>query len=106
MRSDVVFNDAGLIKGVNLEWAFDDGYTQMALDGLDTNGDSVYSLDELAELTSENIASLKDYEFFTVMRSNGEKQAIGEVTEYGQIWSNEKLSLYFHVPLKTPVSPS
>ena len=105
MRSDVVFNDAGLIKGVNLEWSFDDGYTQMALDGLDTNGDSVYSQDELAPLTRENIASLKDYEFFTVMRSNGEKQPIGEVTEYGQIWSNEKLSLYFHVPLKTPVDP-
>ena len=105
MSSDVVFNDAGLINGINLEWSFDDGYTEMALDGLDTNGDGVYSQDELAELTKENIASLKDYEFFTVMRSNGEKQAIGEVTEYGQIWSNEKLSLHFNVPLKTPVDP-
>ena len=47
MRSDVVFNDAGLITAVNVEWTFDDGYTQMALDGLDSNGDSVYSQDEL-----------------------------------------------------------
>ena len=105
MRSDVVFNGDGLIKGINLEWAFDDGYTQMALDGLDTNGDGVYSQDELAPLTRENIASLKDYEFFTVMRVAGKKQEIGEVTEYGQIWSNGKLALHFHVPLKTPVDP-
>jgi hypothetical protein len=29
---------------------------------------------ELAPLTKENIASLKDYEYFTVMRANGEQQ--------------------------------
>jgi ABC-type uncharacterized transport system substrate-binding protein len=105
MRSDVVFNGDGLIRGINLEWSFDDGYTQMALDGLDTNGDGVYSQDELALLTKENIASLKDYEFFTVLRVAGEKQEIGAVTDYGQIWSNGKLALHFHVPLKTPVDP-
>lgn len=105
MQSDVVFNDQGLIQGVNLTWSFDDGYTQMALDGLDTNGDGVYSQSELDPLTKENIASLKDYEFFTVMRLNGEKQEIGEVGEYGQIWSNNKLELHFQVPLKTPADP-
>ncbi len=43
MRSDIVFTDDGLIKGINLEWTFDDDYTKMALDGLDSNGDGVYS---------------------------------------------------------------
>jgi ABC-type uncharacterized transport system substrate-binding protein len=106
MRSDIVFTDDGLIKGVNLEWTFDDAYTQMALDGLDADGDGVYSQAEIEPLTKENIASLKDYGYFTVMRFGGEKQAIGEVTEFGQIWSNDKLSLHFHVPLKTPVDPA
>lgn len=105
MRSDIVFTDDGLIKGINLEWSFDDSYTQMALDGLDGNGDGVYSQSELEPLTRENIASLKDYEFFTVMRVDGQKQAIGEVTEYGQIWSNDRLALHFQVPLKKPVDP-
>jgi ABC-type uncharacterized transport system substrate-binding protein len=106
MRSDIVFTDDGLIKGVNLEWTFDDAYTQMALDGLDADGDGVYSQAEIEPLTKENIASLKDYGYFTVMRFGGDKQAIGEVTEFGQIWSNDKLSLHFHVPLKTPVDPA
>ena len=74
MRSDVVFNDQGLITGLNLMWTFDDAYAQIALDGLDTNGDGVYSQAELEPLTKENIESLKDYDFFTVMRFNGEKQ--------------------------------
>ena len=105
MRSDVVVTGDGLIKGLNLEWTFDDNYAQMAMDGLDTNGDGVFSQSELDPLTKENIASLKEYEYFTVMRVAGEKQEIGEVTEFGQIWSNGKLALYFHVPLKAPADP-
>jgi ABC-type uncharacterized transport system substrate-binding protein len=106
MRSDVVFNDQGLITAMNLMWTFDDGYAQMALDGLDTNRDGVYSPSELDPLTKENIASLKDYGFFTVMRYNGAKQALGEVTEFGQIYSNDKLQLHLQVPLATPVDPT
>jgi ABC-type uncharacterized transport system substrate-binding protein len=106
MRSDVVFNEQGLIQGLNVIWTFDDNYTQMALDGLDTNGDGVYSQSEIEPLTKENINSLKDYGFFTVMRFNGEKQEIGEVTEFGQIWSNDKLQLHFQVPMKAPVDPT
>jgi ABC-type uncharacterized transport system substrate-binding protein len=106
MRSDVVFDDQGQITAMNLMWTFDDAYAQMAIDGLDTNGDGVYSTSELDPLTKENIASLKDYEFFTVMRFNGQKQALGEVTEFGQIWSNDKLQLHMRVPLQTPVDPT
>ena len=106
MRSDVVFNDQGQVTALNLMWTFDDAYAQMALDGLDTNGDGVYSPSEIEPLTKENIASLKDYDYFTVMRFNGEKQALGEVKEFGQIWSNDKLQLHLQVPLKTPVDPT
>ncbi len=51
MRSDVLFNDANQISGIGVEWTFDDGYAQVALDGLDANGDGVYSPSELAPLT-------------------------------------------------------
>lgn len=105
MQSSIVFTDDGLIKGVDVEWTFDDAYAQMALDGLDADGDGMYSQDELAPLTKENIESLKDYEYFTVMRADGEQQKIGEVTDAGQIWSNNKLTLHFQVPLVKPVDP-
>lgn len=105
MRSDVVFNAQGLISGLNLIWTFDDGYAEVALEGLDTDGDGVYSQAEIEPLTRENMNSLKDYDYFTVIRYNGEKQAFGEVTEYGQIWSNNKLQLHFQVPLVTPLDP-
>ncbi len=106
MRSDIVFNDQGLITGMNLMWTFDDAYAQVALEGLDANGDGVYSTAELEPLTKENIASLEDYEFFTVMRFDGAKQTLGVVSEYGQIYSNGKLQLHMQVPLATPVDPA
>jgi ABC-type uncharacterized transport system substrate-binding protein len=105
MQSTIVFTDDGLIKGVDVEWTFDDAYAQMALDGLDVDKDGVYSQDELAPLTKENIDSLKDYEYFTVMRANGEQLKIGAVTNAGQIYSSDKLTLHFQVPLATPLDP-
>ena len=105
MRSDVVFDGNGLITGMNLMWTFDDAYAEMAVDGLDANGDGVYSPQELEPLTKENLQSLKDYDYFTVMRFNGEKQLFGPIVESGQIWSNNKLQLHFQLPLKTPVDP-
>ena len=105
MRSDVVFNDKGEVSGIAVEWAFDDGYAQVALDGLDTNGDGVYSQSELEPLTLENLKSLKDYNYFVVPRVNGKIVAIGDPVDYGQIYSNGKLELHFTVPLIPPVNP-
>ena len=106
MRSYVVFNDKAEVSGIAVEWTFDDGYAQMALDGLDTNGDGVYSQSELEPLTQENLKSLKDYNYFVVPRVNGKVVTIGEPVDYGQIYSNGKLELHFTVPLTAPVNPS
>jgi ABC-type uncharacterized transport system substrate-binding protein len=105
MRSDVVFDDKGEVNGIAVEWTFDDGYAQLALDGLDSNGDGVYSQSELEPLTQENLKSLKDYNYFVVPRVNGKVVTIGDPVDYGQIYSNGKLELHFTVPLTAPVNP-
>jgi ABC-type uncharacterized transport system substrate-binding protein len=106
MQSDIVFNDQGLITGVNVSWTFDDAYAQVALDGLDKNGDGVYDPSELEPLTSENLDSLKDYDYFTYVRYDGKPQAIGTPIDAGQIYSENKLQLHFQVPLVTPLDPT
>ncbi|MCA3555935.1 DUF1007 family protein [Aestuariivirga sp.] len=106
MQSGLVFNDQGLISAVNVSWTFDDGYAQMALDGLDKNGDGVYDPAELEPLTRENLDSLKDYNYFTYVRYNNKPQAIGTPVDAGQIYSGNKLRLQFRVPLAAPVDPA
>ena len=106
MSSDVVFDDKGMVTAVNIEWTFDDGYAQMALDGLDTDGDGVYSATELEALTRENMDSLKDYDYFLHAFADGKPLRILPAKDAGQIYSNQRLTLYFTVPLETPVDPS
>jgi ABC-type uncharacterized transport system substrate-binding protein len=95
MQSSLVMAADGKISAVKVEWTFDDGYTQVATEGLDTDGDGNFSSTELEPLTKENIASLKEYEYFTVMRQKGAKLPIGEIKEFGQVFSDGKLTLYF-----------
>lgn len=105
MQSSLVVNASGMVSGFKVEWTFDDGYTQVATEGLDTDGDGSFSSMELEPLTKENISSLKEYEYFTVFRQKGTRLPVGEVSEFGQVYSDGKLKLYFSVPLAQPVDP-
>lgn len=105
MRSDVVFDEAGRITALNLDWTFDSEYTAMAIEGLDTNGDGYYSAGELEPLAKENIEALKDYDFFVNARAGERKLAFGEVTEYGQIHNDGILKMHFTLPFAEPVDP-
>lgn len=105
MQSSLVTNADGNITGLKVEWTFDDGYTQTAIEGLDADGDGTFSSTELMPLTKENINSLKEYDYFAVMHLKGEKLPISDVTEFGQVYANGKLKLYFSVPLKTSADP-
>jgi ABC-type uncharacterized transport system substrate-binding protein len=63
-----VLIEQGSIVGFRHRWTFDEFYTAMAIQGLDTNNDGVYSREELAELAQVNIDGLKDFKFFTFAR--------------------------------------
>ena len=60
--------EQGAVTGIRHKWTFDEFYTSMAIQGLDTNNDGKYSREELAELAQVNIDGLKDFQFFTNAR--------------------------------------
>ena len=105
MHTDVVIGKSGHIDGVDVAWSFDDAYAAEALNGMDANGDGKYSPEELAPLTTENINSLKDYDYFTVMHGGENKLETLPPTFAGQTYNNNILQLHFRVPLKTPYDP-
>ena len=63
-----VLVEQGSVIGFRHRWSFDELYSAMAIEGLDTNKDGVYSREELAELAQVNIDGLKDFGFFTVVK--------------------------------------
>ena len=104
-RSDVVFDDKGLIAAINIEWDFDAGYSEMAVEGLDVNADGFHSAGELRPLARENLVALKDYDYFVKARAGKENVKYSDVTEYGLIYSNGTLKMHFTVPLAKPIDP-
>jgi ABC-type uncharacterized transport system substrate-binding protein len=105
MESSVVTNAQGFVDAVALQWTFDEAYAQAALEGLDADGDGAYSEAELEPLTKENVASLKEYDYFMVVRQNAEKLALKDVTEFSQVCTDGRLKLLFKVPLTAPADP-
>ncbi len=94
VETTVVY-DKGAIVGLRQRWAFDELYTAMAIEGLDTNNDSVYDRKELAELAKVNIEGLKDFDYFTVAKLGQQVLAFATPTEY----------FMEHVEASTPVLP-
>jgi ABC-type uncharacterized transport system substrate-binding protein len=105
MRSALMVNDKGLITGIRIEWTFDEGYATYALEGLDVNNDGVYDPEEIRPLTEENIKALKESSYFGFMRFKGAIQPQGAVTNYAQTYTNNRLNLFFELPLATPIDP-
>ncbi len=98
-----VLYEAGMIAGFRHRWAFDDMYTAMAIQGLDTNRDGIYSREELAELAQINIDGLKEFEFFTYARVKEAPVKIAAPKDYYLEHKDGVLALIFTLPIEKPV---
>lgn len=81
VRTTVLYEN-GAIVGLRHAWTFDEYYTAMAIDGLDTNKDGVYSREELAELAKINVEALKEFGYFTFPKLKGHDIAVGVPKDY------------------------
>ncbi len=81
VETTVLF-EGGSISGFRHKWTFDEFYTAMAVEGLDTNKDGIYSREELAELAKVNMDGLKEFGYFTHPRLGDKPLALTEATDY------------------------
>lgn len=102
-KADIVFVD-GKATGVRHTWAFDEAYSSYVTQGLDKNSDGKLTPDELKDLAKENTESLVEFDYFTMLKSNGKKQRFDVPRDYGMVFEGEKIILSFFLPLKTPVA--
>ncbi len=104
LRSDIILDDQGRATAIHVEWIFDQGYTEAATEGMDTDKDGIYTAAELQPVVDENIKALKEYRYFVAAKANGKDIAYADVTEYGQRINDQgRLSMTFVVPFATPV---
>lgn len=99
LETTVVFDDAGLVKGLRVGWLFDDFYSAFSLDGVKPTQDA---LNILAET---NLKNLSEYDYFTQITADGKKLATQKVTDYHTELRGKRLWLEFFVPLESGVDP-
>ncbi len=103
VRSTVVYEE-GRIVGLKSAWTFDEGYSAMAVEGLDRNGDGQYDREELAELAEVNIDGMKEFGYFTHIKLGEDQLAVERPRDYFlERDENGILTLKFFLPLAQPV---
>src|ERR1700716_1828698 len=73
VKSELVYAPDGSVTGVRHAWTFDDMFSVFATQGLETKKKGEFTREELAPLAEVNVESLKEYDFFTHAKANGQK---------------------------------
>jgi ABC-type uncharacterized transport system substrate-binding protein len=105
MQGALVYAPDGSITGVRFNWTFDDMFSAFAIQGIDTKKPGQFSRQDLEPLAKENVASLKDFGYFTYIRANGKKVELKDPIDYYLDYNTKDtvLTLHLTVPLKTPL---
>ena len=103
LRSQVLLDDEGRVRALELIWLFDDYYTVMVAEEL---GSSAPPTKEYLEgISKRNLTNLREYDYFTKITFNGEPQGIADVTRYDTEVYSGRLWMRFEVPLEQPIDP-
>jgi ABC-type uncharacterized transport system substrate-binding protein len=103
VETEVELGPGKEILGFKHKWTFDEMYAEFATNGLDANGDGVYSEEELRPLAKTNIEALKEFEYFTFPFAGQTKLPLKDPSEYRLEYKDKALTLYFTLPLEKPV---
>lgn len=104
-KEEIVFDSEGRMTAVRHIWQFDEAFTAFAVQGLDANNDGKLSDEELQPLAKVNVDSLKDYNYFTNLKADGKHVPMSLPSEYWLDFHSGRLTLFYTLPIRTPVLP-
>jgi ABC-type uncharacterized transport system substrate-binding protein len=103
-RAEVLYAPDGKVTGVRHAWTFDKAYSAYVTQGLDADKDGKITPEEMRDLARENTETLVDFDYFTILKANGAKQAFAAPQEPRMAFENEAVTLTYVLPLKAPAN--
>ena len=107
MHTELVYAPDGAVTAVRHTWTFDDMFSAFATMGFPkTNG--TFSREALQPLAKVNVDSLKDFDYFTYAKVDGQRMKGAFAEPTADYWldydaKTTLLTLHFTLPFKTPV---
>lgn len=92
------------VTGLTHRWTFDELYSSFATQGLDTDGDGIYTRAELQGLADINVQSLKDFQYFTFAKLGETSVSQTEPVNYWVEYTDGVVTLNLTVPFVTPIA--
>jgi ABC-type uncharacterized transport system substrate-binding protein len=105
MKAEVIYAPDGSVKAVRHAWTFDESFSVFATQGIEAKKKGQFTREELMPLAKVNVESLKEYDYFTDARVNGNKVQFAEPIDYHLEYDPNAtvLTLYFTLPFNVPV---
>lgn len=104
-REEIVFDASGRMTAIRHVWQFDAAFTAFAVQGLDADGDGKLSDEELQPLAKVNVDSLKEYRYFTNLKVGSRHVPVDAPSEYWLDFHGGRLTLFYTLPIRSPVAP-
>jgi ABC-type uncharacterized transport system substrate-binding protein len=94
----LVFDENGL-TGFRERWLLDEMFTAFLLGDFDANGDLEFGPEEAAALKAGAFENLREFQYFTHIRIDGEPFEVGEATSFSVEMSTDGRAIYiFFIP--------
>lgn len=106
MTEELIYSGDGALTGIRHHWTFDEMFSSYAVQGIPAKTKGRFTREDLAGLAQTNVDALKEYQYFTSARIDGQKQIgmFGDPTDYWLDYdpSKTELTLHFILPVKAP----
>jgi ABC-type uncharacterized transport system substrate-binding protein len=108
VKVKVLFDDKHRIYGLEETWIFDPLYTAFVLEGNMRGKDKDRKPDQAAidGVSKENLKNIKDYDYLTVVESNGVKAGYAGTRDLTGSFVKDRLRMSFTLLLDKPLDPA
>ncbi|MGC2855764.1 DUF1007 family protein [Novispirillum sp. DQ9] len=96
----------GALRAVAVTWTFDELYSQVSVEGLDSDGDGIPSPADLAPMIDEAMGALEEWGYFLSLRRDGVRLPTARAGDGRASFANGRLTYAFTVPLAQPAALS